>query len=70
VAGLIISLLVVYFTIVPALNPPSPNYGLPGLSVSFGFYMLLPIILYYIALATNKRRGTAFQNRFKEIPPD
>jgi amino acid transporter len=70
VAGLIISLLVVYFTIVPALNPPSPNYGLPGLSVSFGFYMLLPIILYYIALATNKRRGTAFDRRFKEIPPD
>jgi len=70
VAGLIISLLVVYFTIVPALNPPSPNYGLPGLSVSFGFYMLLPIVLYYIAVATNKRRGTAFQSRFKEIPPD
>jgi amino acid transporter len=70
VAGLIISLLVVYFTIVPALNPPSPNYGLPGLSVSFGFYMILPIILYYIAVATNKRRGTAFQSRFKEIPPD
>jgi Amino acid permease len=69
-AGLIISVLVVYFTIIPALNPPSENYGLPGLAVSFGFYMLLPIVLYYIALATNKQRGTAFQRRFKEIPPD
>jgi hypothetical protein len=32
--------------------------------------MLLPIVLYYIAVAINKRRGTAFQRRFKEIPPD
>ena len=70
VAGLIISLITVYFTIVPALNPPSENYGWKGLSVSFGFYMLLPIVLYYIAVASNKRRGTAFERRFKEIPPD
>ncbi len=70
VAGLIISLLTVYFTIVPALNPPSESYGWKGLTVSFGFYMLLPIVLYYIAVTINKRRGTAFQRRFKEIPPD
>jgi amino acid transporter len=69
-AGLIISLVVIYFTFVPALNPPSDNYGWRGLAVSFGFYMILPIILYYIAVATNKRRGTAFERRFKEIPPD
>jgi amino acid permease len=70
VAGLVISLLTVYFTIVPALNPPSENYGWKGLSVSFGFYMLLPIVLYFVAVAINKRRGTAFERRFKEIPPD
>ena len=70
VAGLIISVLVVYFTIVPALNRPVADYDLPGLSFSFGFYMLLPIILYFIARATNKSRGVAFDKRFKEIPPD
>jgi hypothetical protein len=32
--------------------------------------MILPIVLYYIAVASNKRRGTAFERRFKEIPPD
>jgi amino acid transporter len=69
-AGLIISLVTVYFTIVPALNPPSDNYGWPGLAVSFGFYMLLPILLYFIAVFVNKKRGTAFDKRFKEIPPD
>jgi amino acid transporter len=70
VAGLIISLVTVYFTIVPALNPPSDNYGWKGLAVSFGFYMLLPVLLYYVAVFMNKRRGTAFDKRFKEIPPD
>ena len=70
VAGLIISLLVVYFTIVPALNKPVADYDLPGLSFSFGFYMLLPVVLYFIARATNRSRGTAFDRRFKEIPPD
>lgn len=70
VAGLIISLITVYFTLVPALNPPSENYGWRGLGVSFGFYMLLPIVLYYVAIFMNKRRGTAFDRRFKEIPPD
>src|SRR6185436_14541668 len=67
VAGLIISVLVVWFTIVPALNKPVADYDLPGLSVSFGFYMLLPIILYFIARATNRSRGAAFDRRFKEI---
>jgi amino acid transporter len=69
-AGLIISLVVIYFTLVPAFNPPSDNYGWRGLAVSFGFYMLLPIALYYVAVFMNKKRGTAFDKRFKEIPPD
>jgi amino acid transporter len=69
-AGLIISLTTVYFTLVPALNPPSEAYGWKGLAVSFGFYMILPIILYFVAVYMNKRRGTAFDRRFKEIPPD
>ena len=67
---MIISLVTVYFTLVPAFNPPSENYGWKGLGVSFGFYMILPIVLYFIAVSINKRRGTAFERRFKEIPPD
>jgi amino acid transporter len=70
VAGLIISVLVVYFTFVPALTAQSINFVLPGLLVSFGFYMFLPIVLYFVAVAINRRRGVSLERRFKEIPPD
>src|SRR5574341_1115420 len=49
VAGLIISVLVVYFTFIPAITAQSITFALPGLLVSFGFYMILPIILYFVA---------------------
>jgi hypothetical protein len=68
VAGLIISLGAIYATFVPALIGGTLNLG--GLLVSFGFYMVLPIILYYIAINVNKNRGVALDRRFKEIPPD
>jgi hypothetical protein len=32
--------------------------------------MILPIVLYYVAVFMNKKRGTAFDKRFKEIPPE
>ena len=70
VAGLIISIVAVYFSIIPAFTGDAINYSWPGLAFSFGFYMILPIILYFIAVSMNKRRGTAFERRFKEIPPD
>jgi len=70
VAGLIISVLVVYFTFVPAIAAQSITFALPGLLVSFGFYMILPIILYFIAVSINRRRGVSLERRFKEIPPD
>jgi amino acid transporter len=70
VAGLIISIAAVYFTILPALNFQAENYQWQGLAVSFGFYMLLPIILYFVAVAVNKKRGVSLEKRFKEIPPD
>jgi len=70
VAGLIISVVVVYFTFVPAFQAQSIIFQLPGLLVSFGFYMILPIILYFIAVAINRRRGVSLERRFKEIPPD
>jgi amino acid transporter len=70
VAGLIISIAAVYFTIYPALNLEAINYQWQGLAVSFGFYMFLPIVLYFIAVAVNKRRGVSLEKRFREIPPD
>jgi amino acid transporter len=70
VVGLIISILVVYFTLVPAFQAESINFVLPGLLVSFGFYMILPIILYFVAVAINRKRGVSLERRFKEIPPD
>lgn len=70
VAGLIISLAAVYFTFVPAVLASSLSLQLPPLLVSFGFYMLLPIILYFVAVAINKQRGVSLEKRFKEIPPD
>jgi amino acid transporter len=70
VFGLIISILVVYFTFVPAITAQSITFQLPALLVSFGFYMLLPILLYFVAVAINRRRGVSLQRRFQEIPPD
>ncbi len=70
VAGLIISLLAVYFTFVPSIVGSSITMQLPALLVSFGFYMILPIVLYFVAVLINKQRGVSLEKRFKEIPPD
>ncbi len=70
VAGLIISVAAVYFTLVPAIANSSIMLQLPALLVSFGFYMILPIVLYFIAISINKQRGVSLDKRFKEIPPD
>jgi len=70
VLGLIISLAAVYFTFVPAIIGSSITMQLPPLLVSFGFYMILPIILYFVAVAVNKQRGVSLEKRFREIPPD
>jgi amino acid transporter len=70
VVGLIISLMAIYFTLVPAIAGSSIAYQLPALGVSFGFYMILPVILYFIAMFTNKRKGIPIEKRFKEVPPD
>jgi len=68
VAGLIISVLVVYFTFVPALTAQSITFQLPALLVSL-FLHDLPIILYFIAVAINKN-AVFPPARFHEIPPD
>jgi len=70
VFGLVISLMAVYFTLVPAIAASSITLQLPALLVSFGFYMILPIFLYFLAVSINKRRGVSLEKRFKEIPPD
>jgi amino acid transporter len=70
VLGLIISVAAVYFTLVPAILGSSIQYQLPALAVSFGFYMLLPIVLYFVAVYVNRSRGVSLERRFKEIPPD
>jgi hypothetical protein len=60
----------VYFTFIPSVTGASITSTAPALLTSFGFYMILPIILYFVALYMNKRRGIAIDRRFKEIPPD
>jgi amino acid transporter len=70
VVGLIVSLAAVYFTLVPAIAGSSISYQLPALGVSFGFYMLLPVALYFLAMYLNKRRGIPIEKRFREVPPD
>jgi len=70
VLGLIISLVAVWFTIVPSLQGASIFYQAPALATSFGFYMILPIILYFLAMYLNKRQGVPIERRFREIPPD
>lgn len=70
VLGLIISVAAVYFTLVPSIAGSSVYAQLPALLTSFGFYMILPIILYYVAIYMNKRRGVPIERRFREVPPD
>lgn len=70
VLGLIISLAAVYFTLVPSLIGASVYAQLPALLTSFGFYMILPIVLYYYSMSVNKKRGVPIEKRFKEVPPD
>ena len=68
--GLVISLAAVYATLVPSIAGSSIYAQLPALLTSFGFYMILPIILYFLAIYLNKRRGVPIERRFREVPPD
>ena len=70
VFGLIISVAAVWFTLVPSLQGASITAQTPALLTSFGFYMILPIILYFLAIYLNKRRGVPIEKRFQEVPPD
>ena len=70
VLGFIISAFTIYASFVPSITGSSITMVLPALLVSFGFYMILPIILYFIAVAINKRRGVMLEKRFQMIPPD
>ena len=70
VLGLIISLAAVYFTLVPSIAGSSIYAQRWALATSFGFYMILPIILYYVAIYMNRRRGVPIERRFQEVPPD
>jgi amino acid transporter len=70
VFGLVISLLIMYFTFVPTIAGTAVILKLPHLLVSFGFYMILPIILYLVAVSINKKRGIPIEKRFTEVPPD
>ena len=70
VVGLIISLrrcTSPWFRLARLIRSPS---RCPALLVSFGFYMILPIILYFVACTSTSRRGVSLEKRFKEIPPD
>jgi len=70
VLGLIISVVAVWFTFVPYIQGSSIDAQLPALLTSFGFYMILPIILYFLAIYLNKRRGVPIEKRFQQVPPD
>ncbi|HTP02684.1 MAG TPA: APC family permease [Anaerolineales bacterium] len=70
VVGFIISIFVMYATLLPFFQGASVYAQLPALGVSFGFYMILPIILYFVAIYMNKRRGVSLDKRFREVPPD
>jgi amino acid transporter len=70
VLGLGISLAAVYFTLVPSLKGASIYSTAPALATSFGIYMILPILLYFLAMYLNKRAGVPIERRFREVPPD
>ena len=48
------------------------NYGWKGLAVSFGFYMLLPVVLYFVAVPSTNgaaRRSNALQGNSSRLTP-
>ena len=65
--GAIVSALTVYATFVTGTTPTMNTKNLLYTAL---FFILLPIIIYVIAIIVQKRKGVSMDKRFKTIPPD
>lgn len=63
----IVSLIIVYFTLVPSLTGLTSFYDLVGTVVGLG---ILPFVIYYIGKAYRRSKGVALEAQYKVIPPD
>lgn len=63
----VVSLAIVYFTLVPGLTGLTSLYDLLGTVVGLG---VLPFIIYYIGKAYRRSKGINLDVQYKVIPPD
>lgn len=63
----IVSLFIVYFTLVPSLTGLTSFVDLAGTVIVLG---VLPFIIYYVGKAYRHSKGIRFEEQFKVIPPD
>jgi amino acid transporter len=67
VLGAIVSALTVYATFVTGTTPTMNTKNLLYTAL---FFILLPVVIYFIATTVQKRKGVSMDKRFKTIPPD
>jgi hypothetical protein len=67
VLGAIVSALTVYATFVTGTTPTMNSKNLLYTAL---FFILLPVVIYFIATTVQKRKGVSMDKRFKTIPPD
>jgi len=67
VLGAGVSALTVYATF---LTGTTPTMNTKNLLYTALFFILLPIVIYFIATTVQKRKGVSMDKRFKTIPPD
>jgi len=65
--GAIVSAITVYATFV---SGTTPTMNTKNLLYTALFFILLPIVIYFIATRWHKRKGVDMGKRFKTIPPD
>ena len=63
----IVAAVTVYATFVTGTTP---TFNTKNLLYTALFFILVPIVIYYIATTWQKRKGVAMDKRFKTIPPD
>ncbi len=65
--GMIVSAVTVYATF---LTGTTPTMNTKNLAYTALFFVILPIIIYFIATTWHRSRGVPMDKRFKTIPPD
>ena len=65
--GMIVSAVTIYATF---LTGTTPTMNTKNLAWTAAFFVILPIIIYFIATIYQRRKGVPMSARFKTVPPD